>query len=155
MSGNPAHPGIIKTLGPAGFLHLHKTAFLCSRRCPADIVLKAYDWAIARREAGHCVMSGFHSQIEKDVLHYLLKGSQPVILALARGMKKRWEAELQQALDERRLLVITPFPDTVTRASQETAEHRNRLMLELTDDLMVAYAQTGGKLEKMLAQQHK
>jgi len=35
------------------------------------------------REAGRCVISGFHSPIEQDVLHYLLKGKQPVIMALA------------------------------------------------------------------------
>jgi hypothetical protein len=41
------------------------------------VVLKCYDWAIEEREAGNFVISGFHSQIEKDVLHYLLKGKQP------------------------------------------------------------------------------
>jgi hypothetical protein len=67
------------TLGSIDILKLHKTAFLCSRKCPADIVLKSYDWAIERREKGECVISGFHSKIEKDVLHYLLKGAQPII----------------------------------------------------------------------------
>jgi hypothetical protein len=43
--------------------------------------------AIAQRESGNCVISGFHSQIEKDVLHYLLKGNQPIIVFLARGLK--------------------------------------------------------------------
>ena len=86
------------TLGNTDILKLHKTAFLCSRKCPADIVLKSYDWAIEQREKGVCVISGFHSKIEKDVLHYLLKGSQPVILALARGLKKRLEHELKEAL---------------------------------------------------------
>jgi hypothetical protein len=69
-------------------LKLHKTAFLCSRKCPAAVVLKAYDWAIEQREKGICVISGFRSRIEKDVLHYLLKGTQPIIVALVRGMKK-------------------------------------------------------------------
>jgi hypothetical protein len=39
---------------------------------PASVILKCYDWAIAQREAGNCIISGFHSQLEKDVLHYLL-----------------------------------------------------------------------------------
>ncbi len=46
---------------------------MCSRRCPADIVLKSYDWAIAQMEKGVCVISGFHSKTEKDVLRSLLK----------------------------------------------------------------------------------
>lgn len=56
---------------------VHKTAFLCSRNVPAAVVLKCFDWAIAQREAGRCVISGFHSRLEKDVLAYLLKPFPP------------------------------------------------------------------------------
>jgi hypothetical protein len=65
------------TLGNTDLLNLQKVAFLCSRKCPAAVVLKSYDWAIEQRDNGVCVISGFHSRIEKDVLHYLLKGAQP------------------------------------------------------------------------------
>ncbi|HHT9146151.1 MAG TPA: DNA-binding protein, partial [Candidatus Wunengus sp. YC61] len=75
-------------VGNKQLLENYKIAFLCSRKCPADIILKSYDWAIEQREKGVCVISGFHSKIEIDVLHYLLKGTQPIILALARGLKK-------------------------------------------------------------------
>ncbi len=54
-------------------LENYKIAFLCSRKCPADIILKSYDWAIAQMEKGVCVISGFHSKTEKDVLRSLLK----------------------------------------------------------------------------------
>ncbi len=79
-------------------LKLPKTTFLCSRKVPASIVLKCYDWAIEQREAGNCIISGFHSQIERDVLHYLLKGTQPIILALARGLKKHLEQILNECM---------------------------------------------------------
>jgi len=95
------------TFGNHDLLILHKVAFLCSRKCPAAVVLKSFDWAIEQREKGTCVISGFHSRIEKDVLHYLLKGTQPVILALARGMMKKWPPEIKAALDDNRLLIIT------------------------------------------------
>ena len=72
---------IEQLLGNEILLELKKTAFLCSRKIPASVVLKCYDWAIAQRESGNCVISGFHSQIEKDVFHYLLKGQQPIIIA--------------------------------------------------------------------------
>ena len=55
-------------IGNEGLLKLSKTAFLCSRQVPASAVLRCYDWAIVQREAGTCVISGFHSTIEKDVL---------------------------------------------------------------------------------------
>ena len=127
-----------------------KTAFLCSRRCPASVVLKSYDWAKAVRHEGRCVISGNHSQIEKDVFHYLLQGKQPIILALARGLKKRLEPELNQALMQNRLLIITPFGSGVTRASQKTANRRNELIVELTDEIVVAYAQPGGNVEQLI-----
>jgi hypothetical protein len=99
----------IDHIGNLELLKLQKTAFLCSRKVPASTVLKCYDWAIAQRKQGNCVISGFHSQIEKDVLHYLLKGEQPIIVAMARGLKQRLEPELKAELEKGRLLIITPF----------------------------------------------
>ncbi|RPI75373.1 MAG: DNA-binding protein, partial [Desulfobacteraceae bacterium] len=90
---------MIDTLGNTELLDLHKIVFLCSREIPASIVLKCYDWAVEQRERGNCVISGFHSQIEKDVFHYLLAGNQPIIMALARGMKKKIEPEMKTAVD--------------------------------------------------------
>jgi predicted Rossmann fold nucleotide-binding protein DprA/Smf involved in DNA uptake len=136
--------------GNKEILKFSKTAFLCSRSIPATAVLKCYDWAIAQREAGNCIISGFHSQIEKDVFHYLLKGNQPIIIALARGLKKKIEPELIKPLDEGRILIISPFYKTVKRVTEQTAEIRNKMMIELADNITVGYASKGGKLETLL-----
>ena len=141
---------IFATVGNNDILKLPKTAFLCSRQVPASVVLKCYDWAIAQREAGRCVISGFHSKIEKDVLHYLLKGDQPIIVALARGLKKRLEPELKDAMDKNRLLIVTPFDEKVKRVTRETANQRNRFMAELADEIFVAYATQGGNIENLI-----
>ena len=67
--GETNQPGeLIETLftqGNCEIIRHRKDAFLCSRKIPAGIVLKCYDWAIEQREAGNCVISGFHSTIEK------------------------------------------------------------------------------------------
>jgi hypothetical protein len=144
-----------QTRGNKKILSLHKVAFLCSRRCPASIVTKSYDWAIEKRNAGVCVLSGNHSQIEKDVLHYLLKGSQPIVVALARGLKKRVEPEFAEALSNNRLLIITPFDSSVTRVTQETANKRNDFMAELAEEVFIAYAQPEGNLEKLVGRHLK
>ena len=128
---------IIAYLGNTELLKLPKTAFLCSRQVPAGVVLKCYDWAIAQREAGRCIISGFHSKIEKDVLHFLLKGKQPIIVALARDLKKR-------------LLIVTPFDKKIKRVTPETANQRNHLMAEMADEIFVAYALPGGNIEKLI-----
>lgn len=141
---------ITATLGNTDLLELQKTAFLRSRKVPASVVLKCYDWAIEQREKGVCVISGFHSQLEKDVLHYLLKGKQPIILALARGLKEKLEPEFEKPLQEGRLLIISPFEKTVKRVTEQTAEIRNNLMLDIAESITVGYVNPGGQLEKLL-----
>lgn len=141
---------IMTSLGNKELLKLHKTAFLCSREIPASVVLKCYDWAIEQREKGTCVISGFHSKIEKDVFHYLLAGIQPVIMALARGMKEKIEPGLKTAIDAGRLLIVTSFDNGVKRVTAETSEQRNRIMIELADEAVVGYVSRGGMLERLV-----
>jgi predicted Rossmann fold nucleotide-binding protein DprA/Smf involved in DNA uptake len=140
----------LRYFGNKEILKKHKTAFICSRRCPADIILKSLDWAKEKKNKGECVISGFHSQIEKDVLNILLKGKQPIILVLARGMKKQWPEEIKSAIKEKRLLVISPFKDDVKHITQETANKRNKIMTELADEIFLAYSTKGGNLDRLL-----
>jgi hypothetical protein len=65
--------------------------------------------------------------VEKDVLLFVLSGNEPVIAALARGLKRRLQPELAEALSKNRLLIITAFSSIVARVSQETANRRNEL----------------------------
>jgi len=139
-------------IGNQALLKNYKIAFLCSREVPASIVLKAYDWAIEQREEGRCVISGFHSKIEKDVFHYLLKGQQPVIMVLARGFKERLEPEMKPAFDEKRLLMVSPFDLSVRRITRQTAAKRNEVMFELADEIFVAYASRGGMLWRLVGE---
>lgn len=137
-------------IGNKALLELNKTAFLCSRKVPASIVLKCYDWAIQQREEGNCVISGFHSQIEKDVLHYLLKGNQPIIVVLARGLKQKIEQEFLEPIEKGRLLIITPFEEKVKRVTTETATVRNQMMIALADSITIGFASEDGMLIKTI-----
>jgi hypothetical protein len=146
---------IKESFGNTDLLKLPKTAFLCSRKVPALAVLKCYDWAIAQRDQGNCVISGFHSQLEKDVLHYLLKGKQPIIVALARGLKAQLEPEFTKPLETGRLLLITPFDESVKRVTSETAQTRNKLMLDLADQITIGYASPGGQIDELIRDLNK
>lgn len=137
-------------IGNLELLNRSKTAFLCSRKVPTNVVLKCYDWAIEQREAGKCIIGGFHSRLEKDVLHYLLKGKQPIIVALARGLKQRIEPDLQNGLDGGRILMITPFDKDIKRVTEETSVIRNEMMLHIADEVAVGFASEGGKLQQVL-----
>ena len=92
-----------------------------------------------------------HSKIEKDVLDFLLKGTQPIIMVLARNMKTRFPAEQRKAIEENRLLIISPFDDKVTQNTKESCYKRNKVILEIADEVFVAFATKNGKLEKLLA----
>jgi hypothetical protein len=141
----------MKTWGNKEILKLNKTAYLCSQKCPAEIVLKSYDWAKEQREKGNCIVCGNHSQIENDVFEILLKGRQPLILVLPRNLKKRWAPEILNALNQNRLLVISPFDDNSNnRITRENAIKKNETIISLGDKIVVAYKSENGQLDNLL-----
>jgi len=141
---------ILSYFGNKNILRSHKTTFLCSRICPSDIIIKSLDWARDKKNNGDCIISGFHSRIEKDVFNILMKGKQPIILVLARGMKKYWPEEIKKAIEENRLLVISPFENNVKDITQETANIRNELMTKIAEEIFIAYYTPNGNLHKLI-----
>ena len=121
-------------LGNKELLNLSPIAFLASSTIPPDKVLKCYDWANKMAEEGVCVISGFSSYLEREVLHFLSKGKQPIVLVLARQMYKQIPAELQQLLDENRLLIISV--SNSPRQSKATAFERNKFISEIANQIL-------------------
>ncbi len=125
----------IEYLGNQDLLNCRKWGFIGSRTIPSDEVLRCYDWATERAAAGDCVVSGFNSRLEQDVLHFLLLGKGKVIVVLARQMYKMIPEEWQQPLAEGRMLIISTA--TATRQSRQTALARNRYVEELSDTMYI------------------
>lgn len=136
-------------LGNIEILKEHKIAFLCSRKYPSNIILDVFDWAIKMRDSGNCIISGFQSKLEKDVLEYLLKGKQPIIIVLSRSLKKQIEPEIKENIDNGRILLISPFSEDKKRITEELATNRNRFILNLADELYIPYISKGGLLDKL------
>src|SRR5580698_11441850 len=89
----------LSAFGNLNLLALPKTALFCSARCPGQAILAAYDQAARWRDAGRCIISGFHSPVERECLRILLRGSQPVIICPARSLEKmRLPADWQKTL---------------------------------------------------------
>lgn len=120
-------------LGNRELLKQLKTAFLASGTIAPDVVLRCYDWATGRHEG--CVVSGFSSKLEQDMLHFLLKSKTPVIMVLARRMYREIPEELKVPLEQGRLLIIST--STAARQSRTTALARNRYICELADRIMM------------------
>jgi predicted Rossmann fold nucleotide-binding protein DprA/Smf involved in DNA uptake len=80
-------PDRLWVIGNPEILTLPKTALFCSGRCPGDAIIAAYDQAQQWRDEGRCVISGFHSAIERECLNILLRGVQPVVICPARSIE--------------------------------------------------------------------
>ena len=102
------------------------------------------------RDNGDCVLSGFHSDLEKEVLRILLKGTQPIILATARTLPKRPVRELQQALDDNRLLIVAPFDGSTPRITKKSAHIRNQFILSIAQQAVIGHADQKGSLIRAL-----
>ncbi len=138
-------PQSITVIGSFAPLFGQMTAFLCSKETPGETILKAFDKAAAWRDAGLCVISGFHSPLEQQCLEILLRGKQPIVMALARALGAlRLPAPQRKALDEGRLTIVSPFPASERRATADLARQRNRLVAALADAVVFAFVSPGG-----------
>jgi predicted Rossmann fold nucleotide-binding protein DprA/Smf involved in DNA uptake len=143
-------PATLTIIGPAAPLSGPLTALLCSKQAPGATILKAFDQAAAWRDSGRCVIGGFHSPLERQCLDILLRGKQPVVMVLARGLGVlRLPAMQRKALEDGRLTIVSPFPVTEKRVTADLARQRNRFVAALADEVVFAYIAPGGSLSKL------
>ena len=136
-------------LGNKEIWELSKTAFLCSDKFSAGSVMKSYDWAADMKRQGRCVISGFQSKLEKDVFDLLLRGSQPVILALARSLYDKPPAKLKPHIEAGHLLIVSQFAPNIGRSNRNLAYLRNQFIVDNADEVVFAHIHAGGMLEKL------
>ena len=132
-----AAPCELSTLGNMALLVLPKTALFCSARCPGSAILRAYDQAAQWRDAGRCIISGFHSPVQQECLHILLRGTPPVIICPARTLPKHIPAEWQRPLDAGRLLILTDLPHGIV--ARCCLEHHEVHMFDCAVGLVTHY----------------
>lgn len=149
-------PEVISSIGNKNLLiESLKVGFLCSQAIPAGKIFKTYDWALEERKKGTCIICSNHSQIEKDVFDILLNGNQPLILCIPRGLKKRWEPKIKESLSTDRILIISPFPESVIRITHHTAQIKNELIFELSDKMFIPHVRQGGMLDRIIKEGQK
>ena len=147
----PAWQGEIHTLGNPALLNLPLTAFLCSQQYPVKAVLPAYEWARTARNTGSCVISGFHSPLECDVRDILLNGKQPLVWAVARALPRRLLANIKPAIAAERLLIVSPVSQTEKFPTRKNATIRNRFIVTVARQVIIAHATPDGELEQFLS----
>ena len=127
---------MMEYFGNEKLLDKPKVAFMASRRVASEEVLRFYDWATCQADARQCVVSGFNSKLEKDVLHFLLKLKCPVIVMLARKMYAELPEEWQIAINESRMLIVAT--SLAVRQSKQTAEKRNQFVAQICEKVYLA-----------------
>ena len=142
----------IVTLGDESILDLPKVGFLSSRKVPPAAVMKCYDWATEMRDRDVCVMGGFQSPLERDVLAFLLQGKQPVVWVLAHKLwtEKGIPRPYREPIASGRLLVISPVARSVARVDVRTATVRNRYVLEHSERVVFAALDSSGALARLV-----
>ena len=158
-------------IGNAALMERPKVAFLSSRKVAPTAVMRCYDWATGMRgggsagrlappgDGGHagrvtlpCVVGGFQSALERDVLKLLLSdGGPPIVMVLGRGMWRSVPVEYREAINAGRMLVVSPFSQGVVRVSKETAEKRNGWILDNCDEAVFASLDPNGSLARLVA----
>ncbi len=140
--------------GNADLLDQPLDALLCSRACPGAKIIEAMDLAQRWRFENRAVISGFHTPVEKECLRIFLRGPQPLVICPARGLDPfQLPAEWGSKFKREELLILSPFDSAIRRPTKETAELRNRLVIDLATRHTIIYATPGGVLGRLTVTQ--
>lgn len=129
-------------------------AVLCSKACPGDKIIEAIDLAQRWRAENSAVISGFHTPVEKECLRIFLRGPQRIVICPARGLDPfLLPAEWQQKFKRDEILLVSPFDSSTRRPTKETAEIRNKLVVDLATNVTIIHATRGGLLHRLATTQ--
>jgi predicted Rossmann fold nucleotide-binding protein DprA/Smf involved in DNA uptake len=140
---------VISLQGNPYLLESKSVAVFASAACPDDLAVNAFLLAQHLRRSPITVVGGFHSPVEQEFLTILLGSTSPVIICPSREIESmRVPVEYKEGLDSGRLLLLSPFSEK-KRPSTDMAIYRNRVVAALAEEVFIAYAEPGGKLQRL------
>ena len=137
-------------IGNAQLLKLNKTAFLCSRKTPEFQEKVIFDWIKQLSPMTDCILCGNFSEMEQKVFTLLLEYKIPTILVMPNAVAKRWNKDIEDALNEKRLLIFSIWSKQADDEVMCSSNDRNEVILLLADKTIVGYCRKGGKIEKQI-----
>ena len=69
---------------------------------------------------------------------------------MGRGLKEKLAPQFQQSYEDGRLLIVSPFEKHINRVTQQTAAIRNKMIMEIADEIVIGFANPKGKLNVLL-----
>jgi predicted Rossmann fold nucleotide-binding protein DprA/Smf involved in DNA uptake len=129
----------------------HKIGVLASRKCPAATILEAHNRFKELAAENRTIVSGFHSPLEQECLRLLLRDGGNIVFCVARGLEKmRIKKEWRNAIEEDRMLIVSQCKPSIDHITKEQTKQRNRLVVQISDELYTPYVQPGGSLAELL-----
>ena len=145
----------MKYIGNTNLMDLPKIAFLCSDKYSSKSVLASYDWANEAARGGKCIISGFQSRLERDVLDILLRSKAKVVMVLARCIYQKCPRAYTEAVKDGRLLICSPFDDEIPIVTRERALQRNQLVIDSAEEIIIGHVTEGGMIASLLQEAAK
>ncbi|MDE5881037.1 MAG: hypothetical protein K2H60_04850 [Muribaculaceae bacterium] len=127
----------METVGNISLLERRKIGYFASSKIATLSVLPTLDWTmeIAKRE-DVAIVSGFHSNMEREVLDILLKGRCGIICVLARPIYKVIPEKYRNAYAQNRVLFISHNTAKSTMTSRYLCQKRNEYIASISDELV-------------------
>jgi len=142
-------PDLISFAGNYDLIYNKKLAIFVSSQCSGDTILQTYDFVRQLRRHNISFISGFHSPMEKECMRTISGGDAGIIWCLAKSLKSfTLHPDFNSLFDSGRMLILSPFSDSVTRIKKETAAYRNSVAAALADEIFLPFATPEGKTEK-------
>ena len=140
----------VKHLGNLDLLRLNKTAFLSSSKKSSNSITNVEKWVNTINTNDTCIISGFQSEIEKLVLERLLKTKAKIILVMAKRMFISCPQKYKEAVNEGRMLIITPYSNLGCVVTKSTAKKRNLYVVNHANKIVVGDITPNGMIENIL-----
>jgi hypothetical protein len=125
-------------------------ALLCSKACAGGKIIEAIDLAQRWRAENRAVISAFHTLVEKECLRIFLRGPQSIVICPARRVDPfLLPSDWKEKFNCGDILIVSPFDSSIRRPTKETAEIRNRLVVDVATDVTIIHASPEGHLEQL------
>lgn len=138
-------PVCLTAAGPRDVLKRPMLTVLGSRQVPGQILNHMFDAAQRLREEGVVMVGGFHSPVERETLRVFLRSPHPTVVCWARGLPVRLPKVLQARFAASGVLLLSPFAETVRRATLGSCRFRNLFSASLAGRVCVLHALPGSK----------
>ena len=135
-------------IGNREILRSQCLGLICSVQCPGSVVICTFDAIRELRDAGVVIAGGFHSPMERECLDFFLRGKQPIVVCPAKHPNgSRLPTECRKAINDGRLLLVSPFGSDTRVTTKANAQIRNEFVASLSSLILIPHCSPGGSAE--------